>query len=251
MCSPLIKAERYVIGVIFAAFFGMLLNPCLATPSPSQNGTPSLDEKLNSQVGEITLQGRPVLDSLLDIIYQFQLPTAIEYLDEGFVLRPVHDKLKGSTVREVMNALIGQAPGYRIDFTGGVIQIYSVLARSDPKNLLNISIDKFNVRQLDVQTAGAELFSSVSQKAFHVGSVNSIAGGGFHSKKITLEMQDARVYEILSQIVSRSGEAIWCVQHKPNELNNLNNLWHIFTLEMPTKAIILERSRALFDTSKR
>ena len=77
----------------------------------------------------------------------------------------------------------------------------------------------------------------------------SLATGQWGPLKITLHLQNAKVYEALNAIVAENGKAIWTVVVHPDELSKLQfsrptmhwEPWYVYPLQRPFKADVLER----------
>ena len=242
-----------IIAVVALWTVSLSVMPSAAGPTRGQRPHElSFDERLDARIGRFDNKGRTLLQAILDLVYGHHLPTGLEYVNRDAVRRPVELKLQNTSVRETLSALVAQVPEYRISFSGGVVQIYSVRARSDSLNLLNTVIDDFTVRDMGSQYASDELFTALVHKVRpHNGVVLDTAGDPRGAPKLTLHLQKGRVYEILDALVAQDGAAIWVVEHPPEGLRTLDNLWHIYRLEPPAfKDVIFERLRALFPSEK-
>jgi hypothetical protein len=128
------------------------------------------------------------------------------------------------------------------------VQVYSPAARklSPNSNLLNVTLDSFTVKDVDTQRAGAALFSAVSRKMFPKdGIFESIWTS--QRANVTLEVKNAKAYEILGAIVARDGSSVWLVRHRSDALGEMTDLWHIYDLDPTTlESAALEDAHRLF-----
>jgi len=219
--------------------------------APAQGSNPhvaSFSEKVQSMVPEFEAVGRPMADVAVQIAYKYKLPMAIEHVDLDALRKPLRLTLKGQSVRQVIAAIVASVPGYQVDFSRGLVDIYSPAARRDPSNLLNMQIPRFEVDGLDTHLADAQLLCDIGRQLHgHSGCGGSVAGGQWGKRKITLHLDNRRVYEILNAIVAQNGEALWVPIAQPKEGSPLitGNFWYIYPLDPPFERSAVERLREL------
>lgn len=223
-----------------------VLRPDLLIDSvPSRRETPlSFDDKLERRIVRFDTLGRTLLASVLDVALEYELPIGIEYLDREATARPLNLEVRDQSVREILVAIVAQVPEYRVTFSEGVIDIYAVNAREDRSNLLNRVIKSFVVNDLDTHDADLQLLCELAREVGSAGACGgSIALGQWGPLKVTVHMQNAKVYEILNAIVAQNGKAFWVVLAPPDGLSKtpVANLWHIYPLENPFKEALLDR----------
>jgi hypothetical protein len=149
-----------------------------------------------------------------------------------------HDK----SVRSILEAIVRQDSEYRVSFAGEIVDIFSPRAREYPSSGFNRVVQKFDVTQVDTHEADAQLLCVLGREAGSQVCGGSLAIGQWPGVKITLHLQDAKVYEVLNAITSQNGEAIWTVIAKPPNLSKLQtNFWYIYPLQQPFKASVSER----------
>jgi hypothetical protein len=208
----------------------------------------SFEEKLDRRVERFDTSGRTLIASVIDLAYEYQLPTGIEYLDHEATTRPIDLQLHDESVRGILVAIIQQTPEYRVSFSEGIVDIYVPKAREDPSNLLNKFIKDFAVAGLDTHDADLQLSCALARELEPAGGCGgSIALGQWGPVKITVHLQNAKVHEILSAIIAQNGKAIWTVMASPEKLSKIQfgGLWHIYPLEPPFKSGVLEKLSTL------
>lgn len=251
------RRERPLAG---ALLFALLLTGAVAPSGGAEPGRDehprvlSFAEKLQIVIPEFEAGGRPMADLAVRMAYEYKLPMAIEHVDRDALRKPLHLKLKGQTVRRVLAALVGPLPGYRVDFSQGLVDIYSLAARSDPSNPLNTLINRYDVDGLDTHFADAQLLCDIGRQLHgHSGCGGSIASGQWGDRKITLHLRNKRVYEILNAIVAQNGEALWTPMAAPIMSSSLitGNFWYIYPLEPPFRSTAVEGLQALVPRGNR
>lgn len=194
----------------------------------------SFNEKLHTIAPLFEVAGKPMADAAVHVAYKYRLPMAIEHVSRDALQEPLYVKLKDQSIRQVITAIVGMAPGYRVDFSHGLVDIYSPAARHDSSSPFNMVIHHFEVNGLDTHFAGAELLCDISRQLHgHSGCGGSIASGQWGDRKITLDLKDKRVYEILNAIVAQNGEALWTPVARPKVSSPLiaGNFWYIYPLD--------------------
>jgi hypothetical protein len=200
--------------------------------------------KLEKRVELFNTSGRTLVATVLDLAYEHELPTGIEYIDEEAITKPIDIELRNESVRGIIEAIIQQAPEYRVSFSEGLVDIYAPKAREDPSNLLNKIIKNFAVTEMDTHRADMELFCALSREVAPAGGCGgSIAAGQWGPLKITLHLQNATIYEIVNAIIAQNGKAVWTVIAPPDKLSKIpvGGLWHVYPLETSYKSGVLER----------
>ena len=197
----------------------------------------SFEERLDRRV-RFDSAGRTLVASIVELAFTYQLPTGIEYADREATTRPLNFHFQNESVRRILEAITEQVPGYSVNFSGGIVDVFAARGREDPSNLLNKVIKDFAVSQVDTHEADSQLFCELAGGVCAV----SIALGQWAPLKITLHLQNAKVYEVLNAIVAENGKAIWTVIVRPDELSKLQgSIWYIYPLEQPFKANVSER----------
>lgn len=211
---------------------------CLAWQSvPRETQTSqSFGERLSAKIPVFESDHQPLAAALLKVVYRYHLPLGLEYIDRDAVQRPLELKLRNSSVREVLESLVGQMPEYRVRFGSGVVEVYSPKARQDRANLLNTVIGNFDLQKDTIRMASAELRDSLANELQPgAGSIGDVVDS-FLSPKFSLHVRAAPVYEILNALVAADGRTLWAVAAPPNRLSVLQPavpLWKLYDLDFP------------------
>jgi hypothetical protein len=194
-----------------------------------------------------------MVEAVLALAYACQLPLALEFISQDAVRGPVDLPVQTGSVREVITAVVDSAPGYRVDFAHGLVDIYSSEARRDPLNPFNLVVPEYRVAGLDTDMADSMLVCTLGDELLpHSGGCGgSSPFGRWGPLKITLEMHNATVYEILNAIVAQNGRAAWTPINLPRvpELRRrrfFTNFWSIYPLDPPFEGAAVEPLRRLF-----
>ena len=226
-----------------------LIQPSFMRASDEQRqSVPTFATRLNKPILRFQASGRTLIAVVLDLAYEYGLPTALEYVDSAASTRPLDLNFAKASPREILTQVIASYPEYRVSFSAGVVNIYSPAARADRSNLLNLVVKDFSVAHADTHRADFELFCEVIRQQ-HAGDAcsGSVATGQWGPKKISLQLRGAKVYEILNAIVANNGSAIWIVLAPPDKLATMPNggLWHIYPLDRSFKEAVLDKIAAV------
>jgi len=206
----------------------------------------SFEAKLDTEVEQFNASDRTMLTILIDLAYEYQLPTAIEYVDTNLADRHISLEFRHERLRNILDTIIKQNSDYRVTFAGSIVDIYSPKRRDDSSNLLNTVIKSFLVTDADTQRADMDLVCALARHLVPPrGCFGSFAPGQWGPLKITVHMQNAKVHEILNAIVAENGKAIWIVTGPPGgSKTSLINPWHIYPLESSFKETVLGKLSA-------
>jgi hypothetical protein len=202
-----------------------------------------LEQKTNRAVERFSTSGRTLVATLVDLAYKFQLPMAVEYADRDATTRPLNLQFHNESVRGIIQTIIRQSPHYRVSFSEGLVDIFVPDSREDSSNLFNKVIKDFSLTETETREADFQLFCALSREVDSQVCVGSLAVGQWEPVRITLQLKNAKVYEVLNAIVAQNGRAIWTVTASPEKLTNLQSggIWYIYPLEQPFEATVLER----------
>ncbi len=241
-------AARVFVSTVccLTAVSATYVNPLASNTEPTQ--ATIFERKLNTRVARFDTSGRTLATSLIDLAYEYELPMGIEYLDRKAATQPINLELRNESVRGILLAIIQQVPEYKVSFSDGVVDVYVPKAREDSSNLLNKVIRNFAVSELDTRRADVELLCALTREVMPSGGCGgSIAIGQWGPLKITVHVQNAKVYEIVNLIVAQNGKAVWTVMAPPEKLSKIpvGGLWHIYPIEPPFKSAVLDKLASL------
>lgn len=208
-------------------------------------------QRLDTRVALFNAYGQTLAQAVLCIAYHYKLPMGVEYWTPESTRIPLRLRLRNQSVRQILETLVAKQPGYRVSFSGGCVQVYTPQGRSDPSNLLNTIIPRFHVTDEDPVVVSASVFEAL----VHIASpgtsvVESTAVGS--PLKITLDLRNVRVYEILDAIAAQKGGAgVWVVRVPPDRLSVLGgDLWYLYPLDPAFKQAVLQDVMSLFPHDK-
>jgi hypothetical protein len=209
---------------------------------------PDFNEKLDKQVSRFATDGRTAVESILDLAYQYELPIGIEYLDKAAMTRPIDLQFQNESIRKILIAIVQQLPEYQITFSDGLVDLFVPRERQDLSNLLNTVIKQFNINETDTSMANYELACALTHEIDpSTICAGSIAKGQLGKQKITLHLQNVKVFQIINAIVAQNGKAAWTVIASRSSLigRDASDLWHIYPLQPPYKDVVLGQLSSL------
>jgi hypothetical protein len=247
MFHQCVAPMRYLINLVILFAF----SPAIVSEQPVKQYEMSarsprvslIEQRLDTRVARFDTSGRSLAATIVDLAFAYQLPTAIEYADRDATTRALNLQFRNESVRGILKTIIRQFPDYGVSFSGGIVDVFALKAREDSSNLLNKVVPDFAVTQVDTHEADFQLFCAVSREVGSQVCGGSIAIGQWEPRKITLHLQNAKVYEVLNAIVAQNGKAIWTVMARPEKLSKLQDggIWYVYPLQQPFKAVVSER----------
>ena len=200
------------------------------------------EHKMRRIVGHFSTSGRTLVASVVDLAYRYELPMAVEYAERDATTRPLNLEFDHESVRAILEDIIRQAPQYRVSFSNNIVDIFAPKAREDTSNLFNKVIKDFSITEMETRRAEFQLFCDLSKVTGSSVCSGSLATGQWEPQRITLRMQNAKVYEVLNAIVAQNGKAIWTVTASPRQVSmQTGGFWYIYPLQRPFQAGVLER----------
>jgi predicted nucleic acid-binding protein len=99
----------------------------------------SFEQKTDKLVDRFNTGGRTLVDSVILLAYEYQVPMAIEYADREATTKPINLEFRNKSLREMLEVIVKRDQQYRVSFSDGVI--YSHL---EPAKIARIYSTKFS-----------------------------------------------------------------------------------------------------------
>jgi len=148
--------------------------------------------------------------------------------------------------------LVAKLPEYRVTFVEGIVDVYSLQARRDRHNLLNTVVPSFTVNRESLNGASTELANFLrAQTIPGVGLIGDVLESP-DEPKITLELRNKSVREILCAIVAANGSAVWAAAAPPGKLSDPKaQLWAVYPLGYSFCDLLFTRLHKMFMVAQR
>jgi hypothetical protein len=170
--------------------------------------------KLKTPVRQYTLKASSFLEALMQVADQFRIPMGIAWVDTPPARTRVSLSLKSTTVEEIIEAIAKSQPGYSVQVSDGVVHIFSTQVPAS-QNFLLLKVDKFEARHEVVQMAQRRLRELVQDSvAPPMPTRGGIAGSlitNVGEPKISVDVNDAKVYQVLDSLAIASPKKVWVV----------------------------------------
>jgi hypothetical protein len=213
-----------LFSIIFAAFNFIL------GQSSSQEAA-LISKKLAVRVETFDNQEKPLIETLLKIADEFHLPMGIEKVENVTINRPIQVRLKNVTVKQILDACVGQAADYSWVIKDGVILISSRSLEAQASNLFNFVIPHFKADNISLNDANHKLSNSlyyqkVKPKSFGGSQLGNL---NLEGKLVSLDVKNATVRHILNSLVALHGGSVWIARVAPEATDKLPSagLWKI------------------------
>jgi hypothetical protein len=212
-----------------AALNGAALNPAQAGQSPTI---------LSKQVASFSVRGLCLVDALLRLGGQEQVPMGIEYVSRESLEKLITEDFHNTTVEGILEHLLG-SKGYCWRVQDDVVDVSHKSVATGKANLLNHVLPTFVIRRCSVADASNVLYMSLNSQLHS--EVTGYAGdynpGDPQDLIGPLEMRNTTVRQILNRLVSANNRAAWVIRVQPGRLGQLptGGLWTIIEYENPPR----------------
>lgn len=187
----------------------------------------SLESKL-AQKAAFVPHSKTALEQLIEVAKRFHIPMGIEWAEqpdaENMPMPPLGDD---ATVRDLLTAIIGQSPLHIMTIDNGIVHVASSALVVNPKNILNLRIEYFSIRNEDLYEAEWKLGLDIDMEFHPEKYENGYMGGHGHGvepndvfavRNISFSGKNLTVREILNGIAKANGNALWVARLNPAEL---------------------------------
>ncbi|MGH7870394.1 MAG: hypothetical protein ACREP9_22810, partial [Candidatus Dormibacteraceae bacterium] len=241
------RARSAAVGATVGLFLTVLT--CAPAIRAARTQIP-FQRALATPIKELDLRDQSALQGLLDLAYKYQFPLGIEYVDARLVRGQAHLYLRSTTVRAAVEEIVKRLPGYSVDFSGGLVDVYSAQARRDPLSALNMTIGRFQVTRVNAMDATGKLQDAVFASLHPGVGYGGDMGQGQTAPdqpRVTLRLNNRKVYQIMNAIVASDGAAIWLVVVPPANLARFDwNQWAVYNLNPIGEESIADHLKGLF-----
>lgn len=190
----------------------------------------TLQEKL-AEPTEYVPAGKMVRDQLVEVAQYFHLAMGIEWLDEENETSLPKLPSEKRTVRELITAIVDQSPRHKLLIHDRIVWVFPPAVVNSNLNFLNLRIAHYRVTNESILGANDRLQLCINAKLYpHI--YDGGYGGGYGGppgllwkQNITISLDNRTIREILNEVVSAGGLAMWVVELKPDELKGDQPKW--------------------------
>jgi len=203
-----------------------LLLACCSSSGPGYLG-PSQDlaSKLHKATPSYHIGAVNFVQALVQVSGDFQIPMGITWVNSPATLAQLPLAWAHTTPDEIIRDIVKTQPGYEVRVDDGIVHIFRSI--QDNENFLKIRIGRFSASDQPVEVTYYRLHTTLAPaKGNHQ---ISIAGPG--DSKVTLDLSDPTVEDVLDAISVASSRKIWIVTFSddtgltPRGLRRTLSLW--------------------------
>ncbi len=195
----------------YFAVFVLILSASIPLLPAEQE--PALEAKLDAAVGEYTLVEDSFLQAVVRVAAEFEIPMGIEWIrDSG---EKVELEFHSTSVRRVVESLLRNQPGYEWDVRNGVLHVFPRSLRENQRNVLNLRLEEYEVKEDYVQFAARRLQIRV-QQIIHDPQEEKLPGGigyswatGLGDRRVSFTLNDVTVRDILDKLCLAADFKVW------------------------------------------
>jgi len=197
------------IALLLLAFQSSLMPPVVSGASRPED----LSVKLSKRVANYNLGMSNFVDALLHVSSDFQIPMGVVWVNTPAARAELAFAWKDATVQEIIEAIGKTQPGYGVRVRNGVLHVSPPALIPDQENFLTLKIKTFEVHNDYLEVASSKLHDLIKPRL----GGTSIGLSG-NEPRISLEMKDSTVEEIMDALVIASRRKIWVVTFS-NDVN--------------------------------
>jgi hypothetical protein len=217
--------------------------------SASQAGqSPTIPSR---EVASFNVRGLCLVDALLALGQQEQVPLGIEYVGRDALEKPITEDFHSTTVGKIVEVLLGGGKGYTWCVRDGVLNVSHKSVAAGKGNLFDRVLPEFVIRRCSVADASNVLYMSLNRQLHPeiTGYLGEYNPGDMRNLVGPLELRNTPVRDILNRLVSSANRrAAWIVQVQPGCLDQLpsGGLWTIIEYQTPPRQYAAELLRRVF-----
>jgi hypothetical protein len=175
-----------------------------------------LDKKLQAEVSGYTVAEDSFVQALTKVASDFKLPMGIEWVRDPGTVGKVNLSLRHTTVRSVIETLVATQKGYDSRKENGVVHIFQREVGSGERNFLNLTVEKFEVRNEFVGMASQDLRALVKRtvsppRIVTGGGEGRSYGAGIGERRVSFKLEKVTVRNILDYLLPLAGFKVWIV----------------------------------------
>ncbi len=223
----------------------LLVVLALASTGVHAQTVPVRGEITSRPVREFSARGVPMLDALLQLGRETDVPLGIEYIDLHALRQPVSVALRDTTFGQVLDSILQYGQGYAWSTQNGVALIRNQKLPLAPSlNLFEFVIGKYTLpRPATLAEASMLLYMELDVRIHGTkGFAGSYNPGDVRGKIDPLRLTNKTVGEILNTILGNRKHAAWIATAPPEKLGNLqaSGLWRIVEYSDPMRSYASE-----------
>jgi hypothetical protein len=173
----------------------------------SSQPTEDLDAKLNRQITNYALGTNNFVEALTLVGKDFQIPMGIAFIDTPAATREIAFERKAGTVRNLIDEIVERETDYKVEIKNGVVHVFSPGAVAARENFLNLRLKEFRVHNAYPEVALFKLHELISPTNYGGYSIGAESG----QPRVSLELKDSTVGDILDVLAVTSSRHIWVV----------------------------------------
>jgi hypothetical protein len=202
-----------------------------------------LDAKLRMKVHDYHLQAHTFVEALTITASKFGVPIGIQWVNIAGPTSAVDLSWKDTTAYEILRTIVDTQPGLDMRIDKGVVHVLYPRLIPDRENPVELKIGAFRVNNVPAELASQKLRDIVKaltsppeSKSGYSGGVGGTGFSNIDDPKITINLANARVEDVLDALVLTSARKIWIVTFvnsgvlTRSGLRRTRTLWNDLTL---------------------
>lgn len=179
-----------------------------------------LQDKLSAAVSTYSVSADNLFQALHRLASDFAIPMGIEWIRGASTQRTLDRSWHDTTVFGIVKDIVGSYPGYYTEVGDGIVNVLPEGYKGDRRNVLNLSVSRFEARNEPLGVASWRLHVAVRAilrpaqvRSAGSGVAASIAYGAGGDRKVNVTSGPASLREILNRLVVSSSKVVWVVTY--------------------------------------
>lgn len=217
---------------LWTVVFGVVVAVMVVGCSRNLAQTIQISPILSRRIPSFKSNGLCLVDALLELGEQAQVPLGIEYVSREALQRPVGKDWDETTVGRVVQYLLARENGYTWQVRGATLNVWHIPVSAGKVNLLDGRLPDFVIPRCSLEQASTVLYMDIDRQRhpYARGYAGNYSSESLQNMVGPYEVRNASVRDILNYLVSSANKkAAWIVRVPPGHLDQLptQGLWEI------------------------
>ncbi len=206
---------RVRIGIILLA----IQTSCALATTPRPQSSEDVSARLRTRVHDYNLSAVNFVEALAHVGSEFHIPMGIVWVNTPEARAKLSLSWKDAKVREIIEAIAKTQPGSVVEVREGVVHVHPLKSIPDRQNFVKLRIKGFEVRNEVVELASRRLHDLVRSTVFpqaapeRRGGIGGSLGANAGDPKITVQLRNVTVEDVLDTLAVASARKIWIVTY--------------------------------------
>ena len=203
---------RHVLFLMFL-FYPFAEMRTASPPTVSEQ----LRARLRTTIPNYNLRAKNFIDALTRVAGEFQIPMGIAWINTPGARHDLSLSWTNATLQDIIEAVTKTQPGFQVQVGDGIVHIRNPKVIPPEQDFLTLRVNRFEVNNEHVDFVSRKLHDLVKltlsppKPQSGPGGIGGSPGYNLDEAKISMEMHNVTVEEILDRMALSSTKRIWIV----------------------------------------